>query len=610
MRMLYLTAFSIAALCNQSHGAIYAVDVDFSNIISTTQPLHGVNKSVLGEAKTGELVDYSYLYQKTGIASVRTHDDWFDICKLYTAATLTLYSSGSGTPAGCSSNLLTGNGSTYLDWEEISYMDPVLNPNYTFTTTPSLANDSYNQLLALNIEPYVRLGESWDGPNYVTTPITWGRVADKIIGHFESFGLPGFYEVWNEPDGIFWTGPNVMAGTSDTEFGNFYATAYSQFSPYANAPIGGSGFAQGGMEEFYQKIISTGSSANSFVGDALSAAGEANFAFISSHFYGKYAMAGPTCGTMTRTECMANYLENIRSAIDTHFTSADVTPPPLHITEWAIDHPGSCHSSASYTNWLANDCINQMSGTFLSFGITMMQQPALYIQRAHYYDGYSPSGLYLGAEWTSAVNDVGFYGDCNGACQFATNFSTTGDFAIRVTPAALNMYLHDGMENRKMPFTYLEKTSGGSTVGSTIMLAAKNNWPVTAYAAGEPDSIILPPIEKKSIVVTNNEAVTRMVTVKVSGLVPSTTYNYNAEYVYDIVHGGVFVDVAGLGTYANPYTPDNAQVDAVWSTYVHTSTGTANTNPSGDWSITISMQPNEVRRIDLTRQRFPIGGLD
>jgi len=257
-----------------------------------------------------------------------------------------------------------------FSWTPISSADADLgNPaDYDF----SGADTALSEIAGAGAAVYLRLGESYNGPNHTADPVAWAKVAANIyrhvIGAFKpSIGVaavdPVYVEVHNEPDGGFWRG-------SAAEFHTLFRETVTRVRAVAAAAgrtvrIGGPGFTR--------SILTTatvaGNPANGFVG----AVGADSLDFYSAHHYG-------SCSTATLA-ASASFLRSLRALVDGQGGAGK----PIHVTEWNIGLGTQC-GSALYAE--------PRMQSWTSGVLTLMQEPAYRIEAAHFYSGVPIMSLF------------------------------------------------------------------------------------------------------------------------------------------------------------------------------------------------------------------------
>jgi len=369
--VLFLAVLAGTAPAQAQTGGTLLVEVDLARPQGAVRDVYGVNRKPGFDSRppaTGSQ-NAASLYRAFGISQVRLHDAGLDLCTTYTAASkLNTGVVPAQAVSGCE---LSGTGGIpTFTWTPLSSADADLNntANYDFAG----ADTALVEVAATGAVTYLRLGESYNGPNNTGDPVAWAKVATNIyrhvIGQFKpTAGVaavdPVFVEVHNEPDGGFWRG-------TAADFYTLFRETVTRVRAAAAAAgktvrIGGPGFTR--------SILTTatvaGNPANGFVG----AVGAGNLDFYSAHLYG-------TCSTATLT-ASASFLRSLRALVDGQGGAAK----PLHITEWNIG--------------LGNQCGNALYAeprmqSFTSGVLTLMQDPAQNVEAAHFYSAVPIMALF------------------------------------------------------------------------------------------------------------------------------------------------------------------------------------------------------------------------
>ncbi|MBK6999028.1 MAG: hypothetical protein IPH35_03305 [Rhodoferax sp.] len=345
------------------------VEVDTAQTQGIIRDVLGVNRKPGFADKSGSTqFDASALYSAFGISQVRLHDDDIDLCTTYTAARKVDASTATQVEvSGC--KLQGTTAAPHLIWTPSSTADADLdNPdNYDFT----LVDEAIRKTVATGAKVYLRLGESYNGPNDTDDPVAWAKVAANIyrhvIGVFKpTAGLavdPAYVEVHNEPDGGFWRGTTTSFNTLFTETVNRVKSAASAAGH--TVKVGGPGFTT----NLLANASLSGNPANGFL-TAVNASGPD---FFSAHYYG-------SCSKSTLSDA-ATYLRNVRALVNSQGGSA----LPLQITEWNIGLGQSC-GNAFYGE--------QRTRSYGSGVLTLMQDSAQNIEAAHFYAGVPIMALF------------------------------------------------------------------------------------------------------------------------------------------------------------------------------------------------------------------------
>lgn len=365
---LGLLVATSAALSQGSSALV--VEVDRAQDVGAIRDVFGVNRRPgFADRSGGTSMNAANLYAAFGVSQVRLHDAGLDLCPTYTAASkLNTGTTPVQEVQGCE---LSGTGSIpVFTWTPLSSADADLNlsSNYDFSN----ADTALNETAATGAAVYLRLGESYNGPNNTGDPVAWSKVATNIyrhvIGQFKPTpGVaavdPVFVEVHNEPDGGFWRG-------TAADFYTLFRETVTRVRAAAGATgrsvhIGGPGFTR--------SILTSSQVAGNPANGFIAGVGRENLDFYSAHLYS-------TCATATLAST-ATFLRSLRALVD----GQGGTGLPLHITEWNIG--------------LGNQCGNALYGearmqSFASGVLTQMQDPAHAIEAAHFYAGVPIMGLF------------------------------------------------------------------------------------------------------------------------------------------------------------------------------------------------------------------------
>ncbi|MFO1252328.1 MAG: hypothetical protein U1E77_14610 [Inhella sp.] len=349
------------------------VELDLAQPQGAIRDVFGVNRKPGFSTKPTQgaaaNLDAANLYAAFGLSQVRLHDAGLDLCSTYTAATkLNTGVSPAQTVSGCE---LTGTGGIpTFTWTPTSSADADLNntANYDFSGTDT----ALKEVASTGAATYLRLGESYNGPNNTADPVAWAKVATNIyqhvIGRFKpTAGVaavdPVFVEVHNEPDGGFWRG-------TQADFYTLFRETVTRVRAAAQTAgkslrIGGPGFTR--------SILTTSGVAGNPANGFIAGVGLSNLDFYSAHLYG-------SCDRASASESAA-FLRNLRSLVNNQGGSS----LPIHITEWNIG--------------LGNQCGNAFFGeartqSYASAVLTQFQDPAQNIEAAHFYAGVPIMALF------------------------------------------------------------------------------------------------------------------------------------------------------------------------------------------------------------------------
>ncbi len=454
---LWFVSACMVALSGHATGQTsgLSLEVDAAQPTGAIRDVFGVNKKPSFSARTpGANIDASSLYTAFGVSQIRLHDAGVDLCAIYAPATkLNVGVTPAQAVAGCE---LTGTGAIpHFSWTPSSSADADLNnpDHYNFTAV----DQTLAEAMATGAQTYLRLGESYNGPNDTSDPVAWAKVATNIykhvIGTFKPTpGIavdPVFVEVFNEPDGGFWRG-------TAPDFHTLYVETVTRVRAAAAAAgktvrIGGPGFTR----SILTSSTVTGNPANGFV----AAVGASNLDFFSAHLYN-------SCSTATLTSA-GTFLRSLRSLAD----NQGATGKPLHITEWNIGLGTQC----------GNDFYAEpRTQSFASGVLTLMQDPTFNIDAAHFYAGVPIMSLF--------------------------DFTTTSGKA-RINPSAWAFWAHARLRGATSLAT---QVCQGSTCANGL---ASDALPIMALAARRANG--------QTVVVTNDTTTSQRYTLRLKGLTGS-----------------------------------------------------------------------------------------
>jgi Bacterial Ig-like domain (group 2) len=354
---------TVAVTVTDAAAPAVTVTIDSATSTGTVRDVFGVNRKPIVAARTpGVSWDASALYAAFGASQVRLHDSGADVCTTYTAATRqNMATTPPSTVSGC--QLSGSSGLPHFRWTPSSSADADLdNPaNYDFTEVDA----ALRAAIASGAQVYLRLGESYNGPNDTADPVAWAKVATNIyrhvIGVFKpTAGIavdPVHVEVFNEPDGGFWR------GSRDT-----FLTLFRETVTRVRAAAAASGkTVRIGGPGFTRSVLTAASNTSNAAYQFVAGVGLSSLDFYSAHLY-------DSCETASMSNS-ATFLRSLRSLVD----SQGGNTLPLHITEWNIGLDRQCTGTDLYA-----DARNQ---SFTSGILTLMQSSDLKIEAAHFYAG-------------------------------------------------------------------------------------------------------------------------------------------------------------------------------------------------------------------------------
>jgi hypothetical protein len=454
---LMAIAAACAPTCGFAQSGTLSVELDFSRTSGTVKDLFGVNKKPtfsVGRVGGAE-VNAASLYQAFGVSQVRLHDAGVDLCAIYTPA---IKQNTAVTPpqnvTGCE---LSGTGGIpTFTWTPQSSADADLNnpDNYDFSEVDA----TLGEIASTGASVYLRLGESYNGPNNTNDPVAWAKIATNIykhvIGTFKPTpGIainPIYVEVHNEPDGGFWRG-------SAADFHTLYTETVTRVRQAAAAAgktvrIGGPGFTR--------SILTTSTVSGNPAKDFVNAVGADKLDFYSAHHYNN-------CSTATMAST-GTFLRSLRTLVDSQGASGK----PIHITEWNIGLGQAC----------GNDFFaEQRTQSFASGMLTLMQDPALNIGAAHYYAGVPIMSLF--------------------------DFTSTAGKA-KINPSAWAFWAHTRLRGAERVST---RVCQGSTCADGH---ASDTLPLQALAAKSGTG--------HALIITNDSSTSQSYTLNISGITSAT----------------------------------------------------------------------------------------
>lgn len=459
MRPLIASLMLFASLSLQAQTSTVTIEIDAAKPVGSIRDVFGTNRKPTASnqaAATGQAGGTTWngsnLYSAFGLTQVRTHDTGVDLCSTYTAATKTNAGVSPTQPVtGCS---LSGtSGRPHFTWTPTSSADADLNNpnNYDFSSV----DEAISAALSSGAAIYLRLGESYNGPNDTNDPVAWAKVATNIykhvIGVFKpSTGIavdPVFVEIHNEPDGAFWAGSTTTFNSLFTETAQRVRAAAAAAG--RTVKVGGAGFTTSVLTSSTR----SGNPANGFI----SAVGASTLDFYSAHHYNSCASA--TLGTA------ASFLRSLRS----HVNSQGGSSKPIHITEWNIGLGEQCGESL-YSG--------QRTQSFDSGVLTLFQDPAQNIEAAHFYAAMPLMSLF--------------------------NF-TANSGKVRINPAAWAFWAHNRLKGGSLLSAQICPQGGSCINGYAAESAA-----LMALAAQTTGG--------QRIVVTNDSANSVTYTLRIKGL--------------------------------------------------------------------------------------------
>lgn len=334
--------------------------------------LLGVNRPPRFDGRVAPFLRYdtSALYRAFGVTSVRLHDAGVDLCEIYRDATVT--DRRAVPPRRLTQCVNTPvNTPPLVEWRvnDPARIDEAA--HYDFTA----ADATLASIAALPARVYLRLGESFNGPNDTPDAEAWSRVARNIhrhvIGRFAADALPAIdvhaVEIHNEPDGFFWQGSaatlfDLVRRTADGARADALAAGREH-------PVGGPGFTQNVTRGLAQP--------GSLTAQFLPSVGANRLDFFSAHFYGN-------CAATTLAD-LRDWLRSLRRQV----AAQGFAGRPLHVSEWNIGLGQQCGNALYRQPRLAS---------FTAAALALMGETEFEVTAAHFYAGVPIMGLFAAVE--------------------------------------------------------------------------------------------------------------------------------------------------------------------------------------------------------------------
>ncbi len=356
----------------------YAVRVDAALARGPIKRLLGVNKGPVhgGRVAPNYSYDSSVGYRAFGVQSVRLHDVGVDLCEIYRDARIenlgaqppTTLSACVNTPSGPSPRVAwTVNDPGAID-------DPV---QYDFAAMDARVRE----VMAIGARVYLRLGESFNGPNDSRDVVAWARVAGNLYRHLVGDFAPGagavvepeFVEVHNEPDGMFWNG-------SDGDFHALFQNSVDLVRAHAAGAgrplaIGGPGFTD--------SVTRGMATPGSFTAGLIGAVGRDRFDFLSAHYYGD-------CAAASLVE-MRDWLRTLRGQM----AAQGLASMPLHVSEWNIGLGQAC-GNAFYGD--------RRMASFVAGALALLHEDEFAVEAAHFYAGTTVMSLFAANDGQATID--------------------------------------------------------------------------------------------------------------------------------------------------------------------------------------------------------------
>jgi len=501
------------------------VAVDRGVLLEPLEPLNGANRTPLVPGLEGSLYDFTALFQWAGFSALRAHDQGYDLCNLYTDDALVLSTTNEALDADACSYEPGGPNSAAV-WS-VSNPPAVYDAaNYDFDA----ADLGIDAIVDGGFELFLRLGESYNGPNDTTQPAMWAAVAQRAYEHvatgwpdpLDLSRTPAWVEIHNEPDGFFWLGSNAgfLALYEQTWDAVTAVTADGLVAP----SVGGSGFTDGGTSAWLN-----GSSSLTLVTDFVAANAGSRLDFLSVHYYGSCAGSDPVE--------LVEYIAAIRAALD----ATGNLGIPILLTEWNIGLGSVCGTTFFYEAEV---------GSFVAAALTLLQDSSLGLPRAYYYDAAPLMGPF-------SMQD------------------STEEFIVR--PAAFAFRAH-------------AELAGGNKLGTSSCNSTGGDCqaPLDALVSGE---AVLPlaatlPSGEHGVVLVNRGDTERIAEVQFDGVGPALSSYTLLRYPASLSSSLSLASSPDAAGHLQPATSAMQQLDQS----VVTETGL----PVGGQSVFVELAPHEI----------------
>jgi hypothetical protein len=338
----------------------YNVKINFADIEGDYKDLLGVNKAPLLKKKTGVTIDLREGYKKIGISEVRMHDDDLDVCKIYQDDEAIFDKTGDDYGDSC----FLKKDSYRLTWKAKNPRNISDIGNYEFDTV----DKKVQSIIDIGAKLYLRLGESWNGPNNVAKGHEEGfaKVATNILRHYLGyFGKKhvkpeiSAVEVHNEADGRFWAGDNesyyklIKKTLESVHFAGVSTAGAGGFTPGVNH----------GLTTKYELLY-----------DFIDKVGLSNLDFFSAHYYGGCTKAN-----------FAGFVSWITD-LKTNLSLKGFINKPIHVTEWNIGAGGACHNEVKKGK-APIIAFSQPHMFTYATGVMILMQEVENLTHAHFYEG-------------------------------------------------------------------------------------------------------------------------------------------------------------------------------------------------------------------------------
>ncbi len=468
-------AQSSGTVANSLMSSEWKISADFTaESIGTVPNVYGVNKGPLEteractpDTEIGARLDYTRLYQTVGVTSVRLHDDAVDLslirqggsfkaCQLEQIGVndrgVPIFEKGNYTcesyEGGACYKTAEDTGA-FLAWNT----PPALGGSSALDFT--LADSSYQSVIDGGFEPYLRIGDSWNGVALYSHPTVVSEVGAAVVEHYSGSalgaGTPRYIELHNEPDGRFWQDTTLKFVEYIQKLEKQVDTTLDRvFSVSSKKNLGLSGNSRTrpavGCCGFTGAFSQMMDNPDGVAYRSLKSLGQSGVDFVSAHTYSKGAAALPSSPVTA--------LKKFRDGLDAFCAENSWSNcPALHISEWNSSLDGA-DSPSFFTS---------QDAAFISLFLSLAIDPSLNIEQAHFYAGSRHGRMGMFFENSDDVESLG---------RFV------------VAPSAFGFSLHSGFRGWSLHPIRITQSSSGETYDSALSAAAADQ-PVVAYAVRE-----------------------------------------------------------------------------------------------------------------------------
>jgi len=362
------------------------------------QDLSGVMKSPLAKAKSGDKINLVDMYKLFGISEVRTNDDYVDNCRIYKDDIAIEKGVGRTYDGTELSESCVYNGEIkatdnqkkhHMTWK-VKSSGGINNPdNYDFTD----ADESMKLVTDAGAKIYLRLGESWNGPNDIGNAEDSAKVSANVFKHYLGEFKPLSFspeisavEIHNEGNGSQFWGGDVAT------YHSLIKKSLEEIRKVrSDITAGGSGFIPEVVVSFNLDP------SESVVPEFIKNVGPANLDFFSAHYFGYKDTPGRTRSKqyICRKNKLSKFIEWAEKLRD-EIGKRGLKDKPIHITAWNIGFGIFCDKEYQ-------DLVDANGGdstgirsvyslpkmfTFTTGFLLLAQDNHLNIDHAHFYAGH------------------------------------------------------------------------------------------------------------------------------------------------------------------------------------------------------------------------------